>query len=49
MYITNVTDNNNITSSNYTYTNNCTLNKNNFDLIIPTLILTIPCGLAFNV
>ena len=25
--------------------NNCTLNENNIDIIIPTLKLTIPCGL----
>ena len=49
----------NITSSNYTdydnitYSNdnmtlsNCTKNENNIDVIIPTLLFTIPCGLFF--
>ena len=26
---------------------NCTNNENNIDIIIPTLIFTIPCGLSF--
>ena len=50
MYITNdadydntTDDYNNILSKN----NNCTPNENNFDIIIPTLLLTIPCGLSF--
>ena len=53
MYIANVTnDYDNITSSNYTdYGNmtltNCTNNENKIDKIIPTLLLTIPCGLSF--
>ena len=43
----------NITSSNYTdYDNktlsNCTNNETNFDINIPTLLLTIPCGLSFS-
>ena len=28
-------------------TDNCTINENNFDLIIPTLLITILCGLSF--
>ena len=27
---------------------NCTNNENNIDIIIPTLLLTIPCGLSFS-
>ena len=26
---------------------NCTINENNFDIIIPTIFLTIPCVLSF--
>ena len=26
---------------------NCTGNENNFDIIIPTLLLTKPCGVSF--
>ena len=26
---------------------NCTNNENNIDIIIPTLLFTIPCGLSF--
>ena len=26
---------------------NCTINGTNIDIIIPTLLLTIPCGLSF--
>ena len=44
MYITNVTDFENMTDD---YNNNCTNSDNNFDIIIPTLLLTIPCGLSF--
>ena len=53
MYVTNISDGyDNITSSNYTdYDNisfaNCTNDENDFDIIIPTLLLTIPCGLSF--
>ena len=43
MYITNVTDYDNMTDD---YNNNCTNIENIFDIIIPTLIFTIPCGLA---
>ena len=52
MNITNVTDYDNITSSNYSdYDNmtsfNCTINENIIDIIIPALLFTIPCGLSF--
>ena len=52
MNITNVTEYDNITSSNYTdYDNmllsNCTKSENNIDIIIPYLLLTLPCGLSF--
>ena len=49
-------DYDNISSTNYTdilndYDNitftNCTDNENNIDVIIPTLLLTVPCGLSF--
>ena len=26
---------------------NCTFNENDIDIIIPTLLITIPCGLSF--
>ena len=38
MYVLNVTDYNYITS-------NCTNKENIIDIIIPTLLFTIPCGL----
>ena len=42
MYVLNITDEfDNITFS------NCTNNENNTDIIKPTLLLTIPCGLSF--
>ena len=53
MYISYIAiDFDNITSSIYTdYDNmtfsNCTNNENNIDIIIATLLLTIPCGLSF--
>ena len=48
----NYIDYDNMTSSNYKdYDNitctNCTNNENNIDIIIPALLLTIPCGLSF--
>ena len=54
MYIANVTnDYDNITSSNYTdYDDltlcNCTFNEYDFDTIVPTLLLTMLCGLSFS-
>ena len=57
MYVTNITSSNytdifndydNFTSTNYTDTiSNCTDNENNFDIIVPTLLLTIQFSLAF--
>ena len=53
MNVTNITeDYDNITSTNFTdydniTFNNCTNNENNTDIIIPTLLVTIPCGLSF--
>ena len=50
MYITNVIYFDNMTDD---YNNslskkfNCTLNEKNIDIITPTLLLTIPCGLSF--
>ena len=44
MYITNVNDYDNMTDD---YNNNCTNSENNIDPIIPTLLLTKPCGLSF--
>ena len=41
MDVTNNTDD----YDNNTFTN-CTDNENNIDIIIPTLIITIPCGLS---
>ena len=38
----NVTDYNNMTDD-----YNCTTNENNIDIIIPTLLLTITCGMSF--
>ena len=41
----NVTDYDNMTND-YN-NNNCTTNENNFDKIVPTFLLTIPCGISF--
>ena len=46
MNITNVTDYDNITSTNMKLTN-CTDNENIINIVIPTLLITIPCGLSF--
>ena len=44
MYITKFTDDSNdILSINYNYTDI----ENNIDIIIPTLLVAIPCGLSF--
>ena len=37
----------NITDDYDTFTKNCTNNENIIEIIIPTLLLTIPCGLSF--
>ena len=59
MYVTNITNDydniteyNNITSSNYSnYDNlticNCTDNENDIDIIIPALLFFTPCGISF--
>ena len=44
----NYTDYDNITSSNDNLSlSNCTFNENDIDINIPSLLLTIPCGLSF--
>ena len=46
----NVTDYDNMTddyNDSLSMNNNCTNNENNIDIIIPSLVLTIPCGLSF--
>ena len=46
MYVTTITDDyDNTTDLNFT--NNCTSNENNIDIILPILLLTIPYGLSF--
>ena len=46
MYVKYIADDyDNITDLNFT--NNCTNSENGIEIIIPTLLLTIPCGLAF--
>ena len=48
MYLTNVTDYDNMTDGyNKTLSSNCTIDENIIDIIIPTLLLTKPCGLSF--
>ena len=50
MYITNVTEYDNMTddyNDTLSLSKNCTINENNYDIIIPSLSLTIPCGLSF--
>ena len=44
MYITNITDGYNDTLS---INKNCTNSENDIDIIVPTLLLTISCGLSF--
>ena len=46
----NVTDYDNMTddyNDSLSINNNCTINENGIDIIIPTLLLAIPCGLSF--
>ena len=46
----NVTDYYNMTiyyNDSLSINNNCTNNEKNMDIFIPTLLLTIPCGLSF--
>ena len=50
MYVMNVTDYDNMTdgyNDSFSINNNCTNNETNIDIIISTLLLTIPCGLSF--
>ena len=47
MNIINVTDLDNITDYDDTSSCNCTDSENDIDIIIPTLLFTIPCGLSF--
>ena len=44
MHVTNIT--NDYDYDNITFTN-CTANENNIGIIIPSLLLIIPCGLSF--
>ena len=45
MYVTNIADDfDNNTDLNFT--NNCTNSENDIHITIPTLLLTIPCGLS---
>ena len=46
MNVTNITDYGIITD-NDKITNNCTNNENIIDITLPTLLITIPCGLSF--
>ena len=49
MYITNVTDYDKLTddfNDTLSLTNICSINENNIEIIIPSLLLTIPCGLS---
>ena len=48
MYIANVTDYDKMSDDyNDNLTSNCTINENNIDILIPTLLLTIPRVLSF--
>ena len=47
MDIINVTDLDNITDYDNTTTCNCTDSENDFDIIIPALLFSIPSGLSF--
>ena len=54
MFVTKITaiDYDNITDLNSTndfdnFTDNCTDNENNIDIVRPTMLLTIPCGRSF--
>ena len=49
MNITNITDYDNMTddyNNSLSKNNNCTDDGNNIDIFIPTLLLTVPCGLS---
>ena len=50
MYVMNVTDYDNMTdgyNDSLSINNICTINEKNFVLFLPTLLLTILCGLSF--
>ena len=50
MNITNITDYDNMTddyNNSLSINNNCTDSEFDIDIIIPSLLLTIPCGLSF--
>ena len=50
MYVTNVTDYDKLTddyNDNLSINNNCTDDEKNIDIIIPSFLLTKPCGLSF--
>ena len=50
MYVINVTDYDKMTNNcneSLSINNNCTNNENDIDIISPTLLLKIPCGLSF--
>ena len=50
MYISKVSDYDNMTddyNNTLSLNNLCTDNENNIDIITPTLLFTIPCGLSF--
>ena len=46
MNVTNITDSDKFTID-YNITNKCTSTENKIDIFIPTLLLTIPCGMSF--
>ena len=47
MYVTNITDLNFSNDYDNILFTNCTDNKNIIDIFIPTILLTVPCGLSF--
>ena len=47
MYVTNIVDDYDKLTDYNNITDNCTINENNIDMFIPSLLLTIPCGLSF--
>ena len=50
MYVANVTDYDNMTDvydDSLLQKNNCSDNEINIDIVIRTLLLTIPCGISF--
>ena len=50
MYVMKVTDYDNVTddyNDSLSINNSCPINANKIDIIIPTVLLTKPCGLSF--